>query len=167
MAKGLHRTIQVACSAIIGLMASGCGKHCEEVPGDVTAAERTWITYAAVQTVPFVNAEGDTATMTAGNIASRWHNGGGSKDDCSKDYESLHQPVTGLGIYNEEIYVAHDRVTGNAPGYVCGYYMDMQPVHGVIVNGTSYDNVYVSWDSLVQFSRTAGLLKVREWEKLP
>lgn len=145
----------------------GCGKHCEEGPGDVSAAERTWIAYAPGQTVVFVDLQGDTAIMTAGVIESRWHNGGGSKGDCRKDFESLHQPLSGLVLYTNELMVVHDRETGNAPGYVCGPYMDMAPVNGVSVNGMTYDNVYISSDAVIYFTKAVGLIKAGEWVKVP
>ncbi len=149
-------------------MLAGCGKHCEEVPGDVSTAERAWIPYHAGQSVTFVRANGDTGVMMAGMIESRWHNGGGSKGDCSKDYESLHQPLNGIDLPNgTELAIVHSRETSNAPGYVCGRYMDDAPVNGVVVNGITYDNVYITFDSVYYFTKSAGLIKAGEWMKVP
>lgn len=161
------RTIRTGSLVVIALLGA-CGKHCEEVPGDVSAAERTWVPYTAGASVAFVKANGDSGTLTAGAIESRWHNGGGSKGECSKDYESLHRPLSGIDLPNgAELAVIHSRETGNAPGYVCGYYMDMAPVNDVIINGTSYDNVYITFDSAFFFTKADGLLKAGEWMKVP
>jgi hypothetical protein len=163
----MRKLMRILPALTVAILIGGCGKHCEEVPGDVSSTERAWIAYAPGQAISFVNLQGDTGVLTAGPIEERWHNGGGSKGDCDKDYESLHQPLAGLGLVNAELAVVHDRETGNAPGYVCGYYMDGAPVSDVVIHGTSYDDVYISWDSSYYFSKAAGLIKAHEWEKLP
>lgn len=158
----------LSASAVLIMVLSRRGKHCEDVPGDVTMAERSWIAYTPGETAQFVNGAGATATLTAGNVESRWHDGGGSKGECSKDHESLHQTLTGLDPINgSELAVVHSRETGNAPAYVCGHYMDMTPMNGVTINGATYDEVYITPDSTCWFTKAAGLIKAREWMRVP
>lgn len=145
-----------------------CKKECPETTGYVSSTEREWIAYSAGQTVSFVNFQGDTAVLSAGGVANQNYDPGGSKGDCPEWYESLHQPLWGLGLYEgAELMVVHDRDNGNAPGHVCGHYMDMAPVNDVIINGTSYDNVYITFDSAYFFTKADGLIKAGEWMKVP
>jgi hypothetical protein len=37
----------------------------------------------------------------------------------------------------------------------------------VVVNGITYDNVYITFDSIYYFTKTAGLIKAGEWMKTP
>ncbi len=162
----MNATWRTLAALVLTSLASGCGKHCDEVPGNVSSAEQAWIAYSPGQTINFINAQGDVGVLTAGSIESRWHNGGGSKGDCSKAYESLHQPLSGLGLFTgAELAVVHSRETGNAPGYVCGPYMNMAPVNGIMVNGVAYDQVYITADSSIWFSKSAGILRWCDWRK--
>lgn len=61
----------------------------------------------------------------------------------------------------------HDRGTGYAPGYVCGRYLDSAPVNGVVVNGVTYDNAYITADSVFYFTKAVGLIKAGEWMRVP
>ncbi len=150
-------------------LASGCGKECVDEAGNVTASERTWITYAPGASIRFVNAQGDTAHLVAEGIEDRAHYGGGSKGECGKNFHSLHQRLSGLGLSSGfELMVVHDRATGNGPGYVGGYNMGaITPTNGVEVNGVTYDQVYIFADSLYYFSKAAGLIKVGDRILIP